>query len=138
MPNLAIGILYMSLIFSSFSLQAEDDADKVENDPSVSYVQLPRPFLFNLAGPTRQRIVEIKVQLLVRGEENNSVLQKHIPLVEDAILSTFSAAEFSRLSTKSGKDELRQKALLNVQNALRPIAGNKVIEKILFTGFVMQ
>ncbi|MBB1427741.1 flagellar basal body-associated protein FliL [Shewanella sp. 11B5] len=103
----------------------------------ANYVGMPRPFLFNLPGVDRARLVEIKVQLMVRGDD--SVLtQKHIPLIEDALLTTFSAADVQKLSTQAGKDELRQLALLNVQNTLQPITGKKVVEKVLFTGFVMQ
>ena len=104
----------------------------------AEYVGMPRPFLFNLPGTDRARLVEIKVQLMVRGESNSVLTQKHIPLIEDALLTTFSAADVQKLSTQAGKDELRQLALLNVQNTLQPITGNKVVEKVLFTGFVMQ
>ena len=102
------------------------------------YVAMPRPFLFNVAGTTRSRLVEIKVQLMVRGEENDVTLKKHVPLIEDALLTTFSAANEEKLSTQAGKDELRQVALLNIQNTLQPVTGRKVVEKVLFTGFVMQ
>ncbi|WP_351079052.1 flagellar basal body-associated protein FliL [Shewanella sp. CAL98-MNA-CIBAN-0140] len=110
--------------------------------PTVSagaeYVGMPRPFLFNLPGVDRARLVEIKVQLMVRGEDDSVLIKKHIPLIEDALLTTFSAADVQKLSTQAGKDELRQLALLNVQNTLQPVTGGTVVEKVLFTGFVMQ
>lgn len=117
-----------------------DTSEAVEesNSGDAMYVGMPRPFLFNLAGPQRSRLVEIKVQLMVRGEDNETTAKKHIPLIEDALLSTFSTADVSKLKTQVGKDDLRQKALLNVQNTLNPVAGKKVVEKVLFTGFVMQ
>ncbi|WP_418358475.1 MULTISPECIES: flagellar basal body-associated protein FliL [Shewanella] len=104
----------------------------------ADYVGMPRPFLFNLPGVDRARLVEIKVQLMVRGEDDSILTKKHIPLIEDALLTTFSGADVQKLSTQAGKDELRQLALLNVQNTLQPITGKKVVEKVLFTGFVMQ
>lgn len=118
-----------------------ESAEQVEKKVSVEeafYVALPRPFLFNLPGPKRARLVEIKVQLMVRGSDDNTTTMKHIPLIEDALLTTFSGAEIQKLSTQAGKDEMRQQALLNVQNTLQPITGRKVVEKVLFTGFVMQ
>ncbi|GGB50077.1 flagellar basal body-associated protein FliL [Shewanella inventionis] len=119
------------------------DAPKTETaEPAVAaqadYVGMPRPFLFNLPGVDRARLVEIKVQLMVRGEEDSILTKKHIPLIEDALLTTFSSADVQKLSTQAGKDELRQLALLNVQNTLQPVTGKKVVEKVLFTGFVMQ
>ncbi|NRD73349.1 flagellar basal body-associated protein FliL [Shewanella sp. VB17] len=109
-----------------------------ENTGEAFYVGMPRPFLFNLPGATRSRLVEIKVQLMVRGADDDVQIQKHIPLIEDALLTTFSSADVEKLSSLVGKNELRQLALLNVQNTLQSVTGRKVVEKVLFTGFVMQ
>ncbi|GGI71623.1 flagellar basal body-associated protein FliL [Shewanella hanedai] len=120
---------------------AEDGAAEVveeENTGEAFYVGMPRPFLFNLPGASRSRLVEIKVQLMVRGSDDDVLIKKHIPLIEDALLTTFSSADVQKMSSLSGKDELRQLALLNVQNTLQPVTGSKVVEKVLFTGFVMQ
>ena len=104
----------------------------------ANYVGMPRPFLFNLPGVDRARLVEIKVQLMVRGSDDETTVKKHIPLIEDALLTTFSGADVQKLSTQAGKDEMRQLALLSVQNTLQSVTGKTVVEKVLFTGFVMQ
>lgn len=109
-----------------------------EEDDKATYIQMPRPFLFNLSGPMKQRTVQIKVHLMVGNAEESNLIQKHIPLIEDTILSTFSSAEINKLNTQIGKQELRQKTLLNVQNTLRPLAGGKIVNRVLFTGFVIQ
>ena len=114
-----------------------EQAEQV-NSREAFYVGMPRPFLFNLPGQGRSRIVEIKVQLMVRGSDDDVLIKKHIPLIEDALLTTFSSADVQKMSSLAGKDELRQLALLNVQNTLQPVTGRKVVEKVLFTGFVMQ
>ncbi|MCH1931897.1 flagellar basal body-associated protein FliL [Shewanella sp. A25] len=120
--------------------QSQTDTPTVQIGDVVmaAYVPMPRPFLFNLPGPDRTRLVEIKVQLMVRGADDDVLTQKHIPLIEDALLTTFSGADVQKLSTQAGKDELRQLALLSVQNTLQSVTGRKVVEKVLFTGFVMQ
>ncbi len=130
-------------------LSGDETADQTSNGEVVAeeqvsdkreafYAAMPRPFLFNLPGNGRTRLVEIKVQLMVRGKDDDVLIKKHIPLIEDALLTTFSGADVQKLSTLAGKDELRLLALLNVQNTLQPIIGRKVVEKVLFTGFVMQ
>ncbi|WP_372872566.1 flagellar basal body-associated protein FliL [Shewanella sp.] len=119
----------------------QQEAGKESSDSTTReafYVAMPRPFLFNLPGQPRSRLVEIKVQLMVRGADDDVMIKKHIPLIEDALLTTFSSGDVQKLSTQAGKDELRQLALLNVQNTLQPVTGRKVVEKVLFTGFVMQ
>ncbi|QQX81768.1 flagellar basal body-associated protein FliL [Shewanella sp. KX20019] len=113
-------------------------ATETVNQGEAFYAAMPRPFLFNLPGNGRTRLVEIKVQLMVRGKNDDILIKKHIPLIEDALLTTFSGSDVQKLSTQAGKDEVRLLALLNVQNTLQPIIGRKVVEKVLFTGFVMQ
>ncbi|ATC95507.1 flagellar basal body-associated protein FliL [Pseudoalteromonas tunicata] len=105
---------------------------------SALYVGMPRPFVFNVPGASRDRLVQIKVQLLVRGDVNEEAAKKHIPLIEGTLLSVFSTSNADELSTSAGKETLRTKALKNVQDTLTEIEGNKVVERILFTGFVMQ
>ena len=102
------------------------------------YVPMPRPFRFNVPGAARDRFVEIRVQLLVRGSDNEEEAKKHIPLIESTLLSTFSLANADDLATSAGKASLKQKALAEVQKVLSEISGSKIVEKVLFTGFVMQ
>lgn len=128
---------------SEVAAQSEDVGATAELSSQAStseanYVGMPRPFLFNLPGVDRARLVEIKVQLMVRGADDETTVRKHIPLIEDALLTTFSGADVQKLSTQAGKDEVRQLALLSVQNTLQPVTGKPLVEKVLFTGFVMQ
>jgi len=105
---------------------------------SALYVAMPRPFIFNVPGASRDRIVQIKVQLLVRGDVNEEIAKKHIPLIEGTLLGVFSTTIADELGTSEGKETLRVAALDKVQTALTDVEGSKVIERVLFTGFVMQ
>jgi len=105
---------------------------------SALYVPLPRPFRFNVPGAVRDRFVEIRVQLLVRGGDNEEEAKKHVPLIEGTLLGVFSQANADDLATSAGKAALKQKSLAEVQKVLMDVAGRKVVEKVLFTGFVMQ
>ena len=108
------------------------------NIGSALYVPMPRAFRFNVPGALRDRLVEIKVQLMVRGNQNDENTKKHIPLIESTLLKFFSQANADDLATSAGKVTLKQKSLTAVQKAMKEMAGNKTIEKVLFTGFVMQ
>jgi flagellar FliL protein len=102
------------------------------------YVPMPRPFRFNVPGAARDRFVEIRVQLLVRGGDNEENAKMHVPLIESTLLSVFSQANADDLSTSAGKEALKLKSLAEVQKMMTDIEGDKTIEKVLFTGFVMQ
>jgi flagellar FliL protein len=102
------------------------------------YVPMPRPFRFNVPGSARDRFVEIKVQLLVRGSDNEEAAKKHIPLIESTLLAVFSQSNADDLATSAGKTSLKQKSLAEVHKIMTDVEGNNVVEKVLFTGFVMQ
>lgn len=126
---------------------AEADAAAAESAPAASgnaeigtalYVAMPRPFVFNVPGSGRDRLVQIKVQLLVRGSDNEELAKTHIPLIEGTLLQVFSTSNADDLVTEAGKIELREQAVSEVQKALKDITGSDVVERVLFTGFVMQ
>ncbi|NRQ42291.1 flagellar basal body-associated protein FliL [Rheinheimera sp. YQF-2] len=105
---------------------------------SALYVPMPRPFVFNVPGASRDRMVQIKVQLLVRGNNNETIAMRHIPLIEGSLLQTFSSANADELVTVAGRDALKNKALSDLQQAMIEVVGSVVVDEVLFTGFVMQ
>jgi flagellar FliL protein len=40
---------------------------------------MPRPFVFNVAGGQRDRLVQIKIQLMVRGTADETLAKQNIP-----------------------------------------------------------
>lgn len=102
------------------------------------YVPMPRPFRFNVPGAARDRFVEIRAQLLVRGSGNEETAKKHIPLIESTLLAVFSQSNADDLATSAGKTSLKQRSLIEVQKTMKDVESKKVVEKVLFTGFVMQ
>ncbi len=119
----------------------EEGAAPVDTTASTGtalYVPMPRPFRFNVPGASRDRFVEIRVQLLVRGSDNEEAAKKHVPLIEGTLLAVFSLSNADDLATSAGKTSLKQKSLAEVHKIMKEVEGNNVVEKVLFTGFVMQ
>ena len=102
------------------------------------YVAMPRPFVFNIIGLKRERLVQIKVQLMVRGSDNQKLAKTNVPLIESTLLQVFSATTEQQLATYEGKELLRSDSLVSVNEILIKYTGKGVVEKILFSGFVMQ
>jgi flagellar FliL protein len=118
---------------------AENQAQaKKAQTGSAVYVAMPRPFTFNAPGAGRDRLVQIKVQLMMRGSDNEEQAKSHIPLIEGTLLQTFSASNADDLVTEVGKVALKEDALSAVQESLKEVTGNTVVERVLFTSFVMQ
>lgn len=116
---------------------SESASENVEIGSAI-YVPMPRPFRFNVPGAARDRFVEIRAQLLVRGGDDEETAKKHIPLIESTLLAVFSQSNADDLATSAGKISLKQSVLTEVQKALMDIEDKKIVTEVLFTGFVMQ
>lgn len=115
------------------------DAKPKDTAPKLSlYVGMPRPFVFNVSGGQRDRLVQIKVQLMVRGTADENLAKQNIPLIEGTLLRIFSAATSEQLMTFEGKEKLRKDSLEECRRVLGDLVSSPVIEQVLFTGFVMQ
>ncbi|MEZ8143451.1 flagellar basal body-associated protein FliL [Enterovibrio norvegicus FF-33] len=120
---------------------AQEDIVIEEAEPvnlQAIYVTLQQPFVFNVTGDMQQRLVQVNVQLMVRGDRNETMAKQNLPLVEHSLLTTFGAATVEQLRTPQGQVEVRKQAVDTVQAAMEKVTGKTVVERVLFTGFVMQ
>nr|WP_136249956.1 flagellar basal body-associated protein FliL [Ningiella ruwaisensis] len=113
-------------------------AEIEQSSGTALYVGMPRPFQFNAPGVTRERLVQIEVQLMVRGPENEERAKRHIPMIEGTLLRVFSTANADDLVTEAGKTELRSKSTAQVRQVMNDLEKSPVVEEVLFTGFVIQ
>ncbi|MGF1749492.1 MULTISPECIES: flagellar basal body-associated protein FliL [Vibrio] len=113
------------------------NAPAVVVDP-ISYVNIAQPFVFNVTGKSRDRMVQIKAQLMVRGLDNEELARYHSPLIESTLLSTFASTSVEQLRSTNGRVELRDQATADIQSSLSQVVGKPVIERVLFTDFVIQ
>lgn len=129
-----------------FFLGSDDGGSESQSQPAtaavavepVMYVNIPQPFLFNVSGDKKDRLVQIKAQLMVRGSKNEDLARYHSPLVESTLLATFASATVEQLRSPTGRVELRNKATEDIKASLAQAVGQPVIEKVLFTDFVIQ
>ncbi|MBU3824772.1 MAG: flagellar basal body-associated FliL family protein [Candidatus Oceanisphaera merdipullorum] len=116
--------------------------EKVEQEPVVDtkplYVGLSRPFIFPVLAGRRERLVQIEVQLMVRGDQGQLDSQRHLPLLESTLLTVFSRQTADNYITAEGKLTVRQEALDELNAVLTEEVGHPLVEKVLFTSIVMQ
>ncbi|EKP0280128.1 flagellar basal body-associated protein FliL [Aeromonas sp. MR19] len=120
------------------SAEGKDAKPKEEAAQPSLYVGMPRPFVFNVSGGQRDRLVQIKIQLMVRGAADETLAKQNVPLIEGTLLRVFSAATSEQLMTFEGKEKLRKDSLEECRRVLNDLVSSPVIEQVLFTGFVMQ
>ncbi|PCJ49987.1 MAG: flagellar basal body-associated protein FliL [Gammaproteobacteria bacterium] len=102
------------------------------------YISIPDPFLVNIKSGKRSRMMQIKVQFLVRSNEAEDLVKQHMPLIRNDMLDFFSLADADEVRTREGRNALKQGALETAQQVMKDQVGYEAIELVLFTGFVVQ
>ena len=118
--------------------EVQVSAEKASEPVAIAYVAMPRPFVFNVQDGKRDRLVQIKVQLVVRGSAYADLAKKHIPLLEGTLVRVFGAANVDQLRSPAGKTQLRVASLEALNAATTQVENKALIDAVLFTGFVLQ
>ncbi|MGL5758604.1 flagellar basal body-associated FliL family protein [Plesiomonas sp.] len=139
------GILLSAIVGGYFYFSdkpSEDDSLKADFVPALGtmalYVNTSRAFVFNVQGESRDRLVEIRVQLLVRNKQDQALVQSNLPLIESLILTSFSTATTEQWRDPRSREMLRTQALEEVRDTLQKLLKTPAVEQILLTSYVMQ
>jgi flagellar FliL protein len=117
---------------------AEGDEEKSGKPAPANYVSLEPPFVVNFEGNSAARFLQINVEVMSRKVEYAEHIKKHMPVIRNNLVLLFGSQTYDKVSTLKGKEELRQKALAEVQKILEEETGDAGVEALYFTSFVMQ
>ena len=115
-------------------------ADKPANAAKAPamYFPIQPPFVVNFQSRGRTRYVQADVTVMTRNPKVFDAIQMHLPLIKNRLVMLFSGGVYEELQTDEGKELMRQQALEALQAIMQQEIGEKGIEQVLFTNFVMQ
>ncbi len=123
--------------------EASDEVKPVKAVPAPEkgdaiYIGVAEPFLVNITSGKRTRMMQIKIQFMVRSNEAEDAVKLHMPLIRNNLLDFFSTADAKEVGTREGRTALKDGALKTAQQVIKEQVGFDAVEMILFTGFVIQ
>ena len=106
--------------------------------PSL-YVPLDPPFVVNFDAGAGARFLQVTVQLMTRAPEMAEFIKAHDPVIRNDLLLMFGNQKVEEVSTREGKEKLRESALEAVRKIIGSEGGKaEELEALYFTSFVMQ
>ena len=106
--------------------------------PSL-YVPLDPPFVVNFDAGSSARFLQITVQLMTRAPEMAEFIKAHDPVIRNDLLLLFGNQKADEVSSREGKEKLRESALQAVRKIIGDEGGKaNEPEALYFTSFVMQ
>jgi len=112
-------------------------AHGAENLPPL-YVELGEPLVVNFVVNNQIRYLQVQMEVMTRNPEMPDKIKTHLPLIRNNLLLMLSDLDFATISSFTGKQKIRAEALAEVQSILQEQTGDKGVEELYFTTFVMQ
>lgn len=110
----------------------------VEKLPPI-YIALDPPFVVNFETEQLVRFLQVTVELMTRDAATSELLKTHDPVIRNDLLMLFANQKYQNVSTRAGKEQLRQEALETIRKVLAGAGGEpQRLEAVYFTSFVMQ
>lgn len=119
-------------------LEEEETSFFGSGKPKALYHDIRPEFIVTFEANSRQRYVQLNVTLVARDEEIIAVLVNNDPVIRNTLVLLFSKQSYLELQTREGKEMLRKTATKAIQDLMMKEIGQKGIETVLFTNFVMQ
>jgi len=111
----------------------EQAKEKMDKDFVGKLVPL-ETFLVNLAGSRGRKLAKVNMELEVSNGEVQEEIDKLKPKIRDIIIIIVSSKTYAQISTKEGKDQLRDE--IRDQTNLFLTKGQ--IQKVYFTEFIFN
>jgi flagellar protein FliL len=103
------------------------------------YMALDPPFVVNFEAEQQVRFLQITVQLMSRDPATIELLKANDPVVRNDLLLLYGGQKYTVISTREGKEALRQQTLAAVRKIVAGAGGKpEKVEAVYFTSFVMQ
>ncbi len=129
---------YFLLIAPDPKAAAAADAKDAEKAPAL-YVALDPPFVVNFEAEQLVRFLQVTVQVMSRDPATVDLIKSNDPVVRNDLLLLLGNQSYATISSREGKEKLRQQALEAVRKVVTNAGGKAAkVEAIYFTSFVMQ
>lgn len=125
----ALALLTMSALASS--------SEAVKD---VAYIALKPTLVVNFGEPTKARIKYIKadISLKVLASKDAQAVEHHMPLIRDTLVSLLAEQQEAVMLTAAGKEQLRQQALVAINQRLIPEYGQGAVAEVYFNNLIIQ
>ncbi len=85
------------------------------------------------------RFLQVTIEIMTRDPATIDLINKNDPMIRNDLIMLFANQHYEDLSTREGKEKLREEALKVVAGVINAEGGNgSKVEQLYFTSFVMQ
>ena len=127
--------------FFAFGSHGDKKTAEVKKEPVLppQYIALDPPFVVNFESDQQVRFLQVTVQVMTRDPATAELMKANDPVVRNDLLLLYGGQKYTVISTREGKESLRQQTLTAVRKVIVGAGGKpEKVEAVYFTSFVMQ
>jgi flagellar FliL protein len=124
------------VLVTSLASAADEAADSAQAPASMSYFEMTPSIVVNVKG--KAKYIRCDVQLMTRDESKLSVLSLHAPALRHELILLLSDQNGMDIRTTKGKEKMRKLALKALQDAMKKLMGEALIDDLFFTTYLVQ
>jgi len=117
---------------------AKKEAKAKDLSDEAIYHLFEPPFTVNFNDNGKIRFLQIGLSVSTRDKDAIEIMLQHEPVIRNNLVLLFSGQKSEDLYTRDGKSKLRDDTLAEIQNIMSANTGDKAIDNVYFTGFVIQ
>ena len=114
---------------------------KGEDKPRLpaQFVKLDPPFVVNFEAKGLMRFLQVTIEVMTRDPQTLDLIKKNDPMSRNDLIMLFSNQRYEVISTREGKEQLREEALQVVAKVIAAEGGKDgQVAQLYFTSFVLQ
>jgi len=115
-----------------------EGAEGVVAGPSTQYIYFEPALVVNYGSTGRMKFLRTDVALRVSSVDSAAKVSHHKPYIRNNLVMLFSGQESEVMNTPQGREELRQKALEEVNALMTELEGAPAVDDLYFNNFVVQ
>lgn len=129
--------LFLLALTPNFSAFATEESEIINTQ--LGYYTLEPDITTNFVTTGKKLgYIKVRIDLLVPDIALLPILEKHNPLVRDAIISVLGQQREDQIKSLSGREEIRKESLKKINELLLIETGQTVVADLLFTKFLYQ
>jgi len=105
---------------------------------SSPFIPLTPPIIVNIMDGQRTRHMQVIIEIKVAKQENAAKVELHKGPIRHELILLLSSQDTTKISSSSGKEELRNEALAAVQKVMQELEGDPIVDALYFTNFIVQ
>ena len=102
------------------------------------YFPILKSFFVTYTVKGAQHVLKTRIELVTHKQETIEKLPIYLPFIRANILDTLSEQDFEGLRTQQGRENAKQRVLINLRKFMKKETGDPSITDVLFKKFLMQ